>query len=283
VSSTARHCARDPRALVLVRYQTMSWATFTLERRNDNPMLRFWRDLFCALGVLIVTADCAANTGAGLTAQQAFSDPRVVALVEAVSRSDYASADKALKAGANVNAVGSDGISPLLWMLGAAPQVKPVEYLLKAGANPNYRDERHKASAMYIAAGGEHTNKLLALLLRYKGDPNMLGPRDVPLLFTAVQQQRDDNIKLLVGSGADVNWTDRHKDTAANQAIDYARFDLIVYFLDHGLTSNLQDLASEVEIRVVPNSDAQRQKEKVIEMLKARGVKFPAFVRHKVE
>src|SRR5258708_4113430 len=137
---------------------------------------------------------------------------------------------------------------------------------------------------MYIAAGGEHTNKLLALLLKYKGDPDMLGPRDAPLLFTAVQQQRDDNIKLLVGSGADVNWTDRHKDTAANQAIDYARFDLIVYFLDHGLNSNLQDLASEVESCIVPaNSDAQREKEKVIEMLKARGVKFPAFVRHKVE
>src|SRR5258708_16922643 len=174
----------------MARYKTMSWPTFTLEHRNDNPMLRFWRDLLCALGVLFVTANCAANTGAGMTAQQAFSDPRVVELVEAVSRGDYASADKALKAGANVNAVGSDGISPLLWMLGAAPQVKPVEYLLKAGANPNYRDEQHKASAMYIAAGGEHTNKFLTFLLKYKGAPYMLGPPAVPLLFTDGHQRR---------------------------------------------------------------------------------------------
>src|SRR5258708_31143620 len=107
----------------------MRWPTFTLEHRNDNPMLRFWCDLFCALGVLFVTANCAANTGAGVTAQQAFSDPRVVSLVEAVSRGDYASADKALKAGGDVHAGGSGGVLPLVWVLVPVPQVNAVQEL----------------------------------------------------------------------------------------------------------------------------------------------------------
>jgi len=58
-----------------------------------------------------------------------------------------------------------------------------------------------------------------------------------------------------------------------------AEFELVAYLLEQGLTYNLQDLAKDVEIRRVPaNSDAQRSKDKVIEMLKARGVRFPAFV-----
>jgi uncharacterized protein len=233
------------------------------------------------MGLVLAAISCSASNGTGMTAAQAFSDARVVRLVEAVSRGDYATANKALAAGANVNALGTDGISPLLWMFGETLDSKPVEYLLKAGANPNYRDEKHKASAMYIAAGGSRTTKILALLLKYKGDPNLLGPKDEPLLFTAVQQQRDDTIKLLVQSGADVNWTDRHNDTAANQAVVYARFDLIVYFLDHGLSSQLQELASEVEVHPATD-DRKRDKDKVIEMLKSRGVHFPAFISRKV-
>jgi hypothetical protein len=56
---------------------------------------------------------------------------------------------------------------------------------------------------------------------------------------------------------------------------------VIVYFLDHGLSSHLQELASEVEVHPATD-DRKRNKDKVIEMLKSRDVHFPAFISRKV-
>jgi len=218
-----------------------------------------------------------------LTVHTAFPDQRVAGLVEAVVRGDYAEADRQRKAGADVNTVGTDGISPLLWVIienHRAHNYRGTEYLLKAGANPNYRVEKDAYSAMYFAAGGKNP-ELLELLLKYKGDPNLVGIGG-PLLHVAVQSLEKKNVELLVKYGANVNILNG-RWTAAQDAAALGRFDLVVYFLENGLSYDLQDLAKGVEISLVPaDSDAQRWKEKVIEMLKERGVKFPAVVQRKV-
>lgn len=229
------------------------------------------------IGTLAMSVGIAEGSGSGMTARQAFADEHVVKFVEAVARGRYAAADLEIKAGANVNAVGTDGISPLFGVMGETLDTDRLEYLLKKGADPNYREPKHQASVMYIAAGGDHTTKVLELLLWYKGDPNLLAPDGEPPLLTAVQENRGDNIKLLVRYGADVNWADHHGSTAASKAASYAQFDMVLFFLDHGLNSHLEQLAGKLQYVVVPaNSGAERGKEKVIEILKARGVRFPS-------
>lgn len=235
------------------------------------------------LVAFVVTTGCATSTVADRSAQQTFLDPLVATLVIAVSQGDFADADKALKAGANVNSIGVEGLTPLLWIMGTTLNVGKIEYLLKAGANPNYRDERSLISPRYLAAGGNRPD-ILELLLKNNGNPNLTGPRSETLLMLAVTQSRDKNIDLLLKYGADINQTVRNRETAANKAVSSGRYDLVIRFLESGLTHDLQYLARDVEIRQVPvDSDAQRWKDKVIEMLKERGAKFPAFIPRMVE
>lgn len=221
---------------------------------------------------------CAETRVGGMSARDAFGDPRVVRLVEAGDRGNLWAMDAAIRDGANVNAVGTDGISPLMWLL-TNRRLKAAERLLDAGADPNYKEPKDNFSAMAVAAGGAYP-EMLELLLKHGGDPNARGFRiDDPLLIIAVMQFRDANIDLLLKYGADVNaHSEITKDTAANVAVGLGRFDLAAKFLEHGLSYELTELAKDVEIRSVPpKSDAQRWKDKVIEMLKERGIQFPVF------
>jgi hypothetical protein len=234
--------------------------------------------LFTIAGVLIAMNDYAANLLGGKTIRETFPAESVANFVTAVTEGNYAEADRLVRAGTNVNATGEEGISPLLWIMAATLDTRKIEYLLKVGANPNYRDSTTGASAMFIAAGGERLD-ILEILLKNKGDPNFLGPRDETLLMIAAGQFREKNIEMLLKYGADVNRHDPHEATVAIKAAHYGRFDWVASFLSQGLTYNLQGLAKSVEIRQVPpDSEQQRWKDKVIEMLKAKGVKFPTFV-----
>lgn len=237
--------------------------------------------IIVAASTVVVMIGCVPAKFGGMTRSEAFSDPHVASLVEAVNRGDYAEADRQRALGADVNAVGKDGISPLLWVMGTTLNAGRMEYLLKAGANPNYRNEKEKRSAMNLAAGGNRFD-LLEILIKYKGNPNLLGPspidddEEVPLLVVAVVEDRDKMIKFLVENGADINWSGKGGRTAANKALISGRFDLIAYFLEHGLTAHLQRLAREAAGRDVPkDSKNYVWKEKVLTMLKQRGVDVP--------
>lgn len=227
---------------------------------------------------MLMASGCTERKVGGMTEDEAFSDPRVVRLVEAASRGRFSEADKALESGADINTIGKTGISPLLWVMSASNiDLSCTEYMLKKGANPNYRVEGRGDSAMYFAAGGRYP-RLLELILTYGGDPNLLGEREMSMLSVAANEGREENIKILLKRGANINYVDRLEYPAAYYAVPPGRYDLVAYFLEQGLSANLQQLAKGVEARVVAHdSDQQKWKLKVIEMLKQRGVTFPAF------
>jgi ankyrin repeat protein len=240
-----------------------------------------WKYLCLGL-ILFFMIGCTTMSGAkigGMTVDQAFPDARVAKLVEAVSAGDDGEADKQIKAGADVNYVGTDGISPLLWVMyegHRARDYRGVEYLLKAGANPNYvvkGGDSDGSSAMYFAAGGD-SPELLRLLLDHKGNPNLVGIGG-PLLQVAVSQNRKENIELLLTYRADINVVYGH-DTAAQVAADLGKFDLVDYLLKRGLDANLEGLAKSVySAHIRPDSEQARWKSKVIAMLRKRGIKYP--------
>jgi len=216
----------------------------------------------------------------GNTVSQVYEDAKVIALINAATDGRTNDVARLASQGANVDGVGSDGTTPLMWALNAR-NANGVEALLKAGANPNLATEKfHGLSPMALVSGGDSL-ELLELILRYGGDAKGAGlGRRMKPLDRAAGQGRLQNVKLIVSAGADVNEHDEYGESAAIAAAARARFEVVAWLLEHNYSYDLNELAKSVEIRhVPPDSEAQRWKNTVIDMLKARGVKFPAFIK----
>jgi len=92
----------------------------------------------------------------------------------------------------------------------------------------------------------------------------------------AIEQGHLDNFDLLLEHGANINDADLVGNTAATAAVATGRFDIVAELLNRGYDYQLRGLGRDVQGRFVPaNSDAAREKTIVIQMLEARGVKFP--------
>lgn len=234
------------------------------------------------IGVVLMSIQAevipAARAGSGLSAQQAFpEDVHVARLVLAVRDGRWAEAEAELKLGANPNKVGKDGISPLIWvMVESFGDYDKAEFLLKAGADPNYRPAKGGPSPMWLAAGGSRS-RYLEMYLRHGGNPNLTDNRGRPLLSSATSQERKEQIDLLLAHGADLNLDVPFHHSPVFVAAAAGRFDLVAFFLDRGYRRDLPSLAGATAARVVPpDSDAQRWKDKVVKMLAERGVTHQA-------
>jgi len=205
----------------------------------------------------------------GRSANKVFADLQVANLVRAGSRGETDEMERLVKAGANVNYRGELGVTPIVW-LAASRNMEGVAKLLELGADPNQKTERGD-SAAYLLAGGDNL-PMLELVLKNGGDPNIDNPPYTALQF-AISQFREENMKLLIQYGADINKADQVDRTAAQLAAALGRFNYVAYLLDVGYSYKLERLLKVVNIRIVPeDSDQYQWKLKVIEMIEERGV-----------
>ncbi|UAA38394.1 ankyrin repeat domain-containing protein [Paraneptunicella aestuarii] len=236
---------------------------------------------YCVIvAMFLAVIGCKEELIGGMKLEEAFV-PNVAEFVDAVLDSDYNRADKLLHDGVDINAVGKEGITPFLWLLAEehAKDLEAIEYMLKKGANPNYIDPDRQVSAMYFAAGGNKP-EFLELLIKYGGDVNQIGNDDKSMLMVAAEQGRLDNIKTLLEYGAKMEYQNRLRHTAATMCITPGRFDLVVYLLEHGFSTDLQGLGMLSET-VIVDTEMQPYKEQTIDILRSKGVKFPASGRLK--
>src|SRR5258708_38364960 len=106
-------CARSP---VRDGYRSIlasgaPWGSMTMARWSS-----VW--LACLLsGLFSMSASCSEPTFRGMTVHDAFRDPLVAEMVEAASNGQLSVLDAKIRAGANVNYIGTEGITPLMWVI----------------------------------------------------------------------------------------------------------------------------------------------------------------------
>lgn len=126
------------------------------------------------------------------------------ALEEAITADDPAGVNAALANGAQVNAQGAFGVTPLAFAVGTGKQ-RAALTLLERGANPNIADEEGTTATALAVNRYKSEPELLPRLLDAGGDPNTLRRDNNPVIVRFISAADLDAITLLHSKGADLD------------------------------------------------------------------------------
>lgn len=230
-------------------------------------------------------------------AEDYFDDPQVVALCRAIEANDLEEIDRLVTAGADVNALGKDNMTPLLW---AYPdnQSDRFEKLLELGADPNVIFQSNFNSDGKVTFRGTSITHLASatwfpryfdLVFAHGGDPNLisdtpLGKNLTPIFDVINGPEEGDNKKIarLIELGADLDYVGGFGRTPAGYAVTRGRFDVVLQLLEAGADFRIywshsnQQLIHSLIMRERTLGDSPREQRaayrKVLEWLEQRGV-----------
>lgn len=134
-----------------------------------------------------------------------FDDDSTVKLVVAASHGDIDAIDKLVSEGADVNARGRKGITPLVFML-SQKNMAGFARLLSHGADPNLLYDGK--NSIMRALSELDDSEFLKIAIEYGGDVNAISGNQ-SIIFYAIKHGRADNVKVLIDSGADINFQNK--------------------------------------------------------------------------
>lgn len=214
------------------------------------------------------------------TIEQTFSDPNAAALARAACDGQAETIAKLVRSGINIDDQDKNFVTPLMWAVNCESLVG-IEALLRAGANPNLRT--HNSSETAVLAASTYRNAaILKLILKYGGDPNdryAIG-HGVDTAFSnalhrGIWENNWEHYYNLLDAGLDLNRADSQGETPVVLANNLNQLERVAEMLERGYHYNLNYLGYSVYDRtdLTPRFEAAR--EKVITLLRMRGVKFP--------
>lgn len=219
--------------------------------------------------------------GTNMKAAQ-FFEPNMQSLLKSIQQNDPFTAKNLIAEGVNLNTLGREGITPLLWLI-IQKDKKAVQLALDLGANPNFKDGDDE-NAVSVVAGSDDP-EWLNMVLAAGGDPNSIDSEGQPALFNAMSAEGRDNIKILLKYGADVNLTDNIGRNSALYPSYIMKYELAYYFIEQGADAHIYantgaNLAWKVDDKlskgiIAPDSINYPWAMKIKQHLIAQGVVFP--------
>lgn len=219
-----------------------------------------------------------------MRAEDYFTNRAEIDMCHAVEKGDTNRIQKLLDDELRVHTQGNvDDMTFLMWSLLKQNKIS-YQYLLEQGADPNQlttpKDSKYPSSVMNMAVMPEDTF-WLKLALKYGGDPNTPKGNE-SIIFEAISQERNENIKLLLEAGADINYQNKiSKKTPLIQAIGRDRFNIAFMLLEKGANPELckRDIIFYLEKYIIDHSinDYKEQvewKKKVVALLESKGFEF---------
>jgi len=178
--------------------------------------------IFLAVCSLAACADVGQSLAkmniAAMNADDYFQGDAEVALVEAASRGDREGIKTAVANGADLNAVGKNGMTPLFWVIAIDPSLEGLQALLDNGADPNItttvsgeiRDSEKRATDL---AYTRPDPRYMAVLLDEGATARS------KLLYKTGLNERLPHLKLLIDHGADVNYAGQYGQRPMQAAV----------------------------------------------------------------
>ena len=238
------------------------------------------RQLLFVAAIVSIEVGCIRNNVSdhrvgGKAAAEVFADPQLAKLATSACLGDVSGIERAIETGMNPNATGLDGVTPLYWAQNCG-NLAGMEALLKAGANPNAPVADRQFTPVDLAAGIPNP-EILALLLRYGGDPNAVYERSpwtaLRVAFALGMQEKGwENYYNLLNAGADINRVHKN-ETIAEFAASLNQFDKVMELLERGYTvrvDNLEELVYFADDESI-GADQVLWKRRVLSVLKDRG------------
>lgn len=169
------------------------------------------RAFFLTIAVLSATAAVLTGCTSSETTGSANDD-----LVRAAGTGSATDVRAALKAGADVDAVGAEDRTALL-LATRGNHVDAARVLLEAGADPNRYDAISDTAFLY--AGAEGLTDILRLTIEHGADVALTNRYGGTALIPASEHAHVDNVRLLIEAGVEVDHINNLGWTALHEAI----------------------------------------------------------------
>ena len=166
-----------------------------------------------------------------------FSDKREVRLTEAALRGDEQGIATALTEGANINAPGREGLTPLLVTL-LHFRLAGFTALSNHGADPNL--PASNGESVISVAAILPDSAFLRIVLKHGGNRDFRNSQQRTPLILAIQRRRAENVRLLLEHDSDVNAADARGDTPLMHAFQGLTPDIAIIraLLERGARSD---------------------------------------------
>lgn len=211
-------------------------------------MLRTCRLFIFVAGLitmLLLGCKTIANTPwAKLDPREVFGDSLEAKLVASASVGKTERSIELIELGADVNARGKHGLTPLYFVV-LSENLSGVDVLLRRGANPNAKSDNGR-SVVHIGAMISRDPEILSRIIKYGGNPSeksFSGEFPINLAISRFEIEKSlEKVKVLISAGAELNVrSGKWGVTPLMSAVLATRYDIAVELLNAGADVCLDD------------------------------------------